>query len=177
MTCGRRGHADRPRPDDAYKPGTDRHDAAALLSFDLSALGSIEYDNLTDITDFSAANAEADTAFGSMVDLWKRLKAVDGIGAAKASKLLHLRRPNLFPIIDSQIIKICGVQATMQGRLLGWRKRDYWSAIALDVQANGPGFVEIRDRQREHADADVCHASKLTDVRLQDVLAWEPKHT
>lgn len=37
--------------------------------------------------------------------LLAELLSVSGIGLAKATKILHLKRPNLFPVLDSFVIK------------------------------------------------------------------------
>jgi hypothetical protein len=37
--------------------------------------------------------------------LLAELLSVSGIGLAKATKILHLKRPNLFPVLDSFVLK------------------------------------------------------------------------
>ena len=41
-----------------------------------------------------------------MLDLYLPLLDIPGVSHAKASKLLHLKRPALFPILDSKLMAL-----------------------------------------------------------------------
>jgi len=87
-------------------------------------------------------------------------------GPARATKLLHKKRPDLLPIIDSW-------------QLEAWDKRsDRWStddmvdvvfAIRDQIASNGAALSEVGVRAR-HADQSL---PALSDLRIYDILFWE----
>jgi hypothetical protein len=144
-------------------------DAGHLIRYDLvPKLHQLSIDVRVDEVDFDPrAN---DPTYLAMVDAWSSLQALPNIGAAKASKLLHLKRPRLFPLIDSYVKRVYGPAAKDAGREVGSTSRHYWLPIAADVKANAGEFVDLRDRLRD--DARTRQLVYLSDLRIQDVLAW-----
>jgi len=100
--------------------------------------------------------------------LLKEMLSIQGIGLAKAFKILHLKRPKLFPILDSYVVKfLTGADLTTifdKGRL-------------LEVGLNA---LEIsRNRLLQNHDAFCVLQQRLFDLpiplttaRLFDILCW-----
>lgn len=111
-----------------------------------------------------------DPRYLAMLDAWSTLQALPKIGAAKASKLLHLKRPKLFPLIDSYVKRVYKSSALAAGIALGSTSPHYWLPLAADTKANAPDFATVRDELSE--DASTRHLIYLSDLRFQDILAW-----
>jgi Family of unknown function (DUF6308) len=152
--------------------GLDGEDGARLLAFDLaSRLRGLGVDLRLEEVDQRAPGT--DDVYARMDAVWRGLMVLPNIIEAKVSKLLHLKRPKLFPIIDSRIQEIYRSAAEQSGRSLGWTVRHYWSAIAADVRANQSAFTEIR-HQLMDASSTSRRLVYLSDLRMQDILAWGP---
>lgn len=97
-----------------------------------------------------------------------------GIGGAKVSKVLHLKRPAAFPILDSHLLKTYAVSARRQSRRHTAResKRLYWAAIRNDLIQNTPELAVLRQQLSEDSDHDVQALARLTDLRLMDICSW-----
>ncbi len=101
-----------------------------------------------------------------------------GIRYAKVSKILHLKRPHLFPILDSHLTKAYRKTATQavlhfQTQRPGYR-RLYWAAIRGDVIAgsNVLSLAVLRGLIQQDVDARVRRLASLSDLRLFDILTW-----
>ena len=107
---------------------------------------------------------------------WSRLKSqieivlekivsIYGVGIAKATKILHLKRPELFPVLDSYVIQF------LTGRKVSSSKRDIRLALqSLDssrelIQSQINEFIQV---QNSLIDLPI----RLTIVRLFDILCW-----
>ncbi|HUP86797.1 MAG TPA: DUF6308 family protein [Acidimicrobiales bacterium] len=134
---------------------------ARLIDADASAAGGV-YDSATVLWDHFFASAP------------KR------VSVAKVSKVLHLMRPALYPILDSRLAAFYDVAAKDAARDVGKRRPDLakfkrlqWEAIRRDVVANQQALDELR-AVLKHAElplpAEVV--GRLSDVRLMDILAW-----
>lgn len=104
-----------------------------------------------------------------------------GVSLGKVSKVLHLKRPSLYPILDSRITLLYrqrAAAAASRHPKLGHR-RSYWIAIRDDLI--DPGNVEairqIRQQLGDHHDSAIRQGADLSDLRLLDILAWQPKST
>jgi hypothetical protein len=136
------------------------------------------------------ANANPDTVaidgglFASMTDLYWHFaeNAPKGVSFAKISKVLHLKLPSLYPILDSHIARSYAPAARMLRRdypQFGWRRRT-WIAVRHDLlNARASGAVdELRDRLRSYESNDISKQREvrlldgLTDLRLLDILVW-----
>ena len=116
-----------------------------------------------------------DGIYKRMDDLYRHFREPSrrGVNAAKVSKVLHVKRPGLYPILDSQLLKVYRVAATEQARQfpeLG-AKRLYWAAIRADVLTNASGLVELREWLAV-GDEQLQPMSLVSDVRLLDICTW-----
>ncbi|WP_230313546.1 DUF6308 family protein [Nakamurella alba] len=110
------------------------------------------------------------------------------IGTAKVSKVLYLKYPALFPILDSRLSRLYRAEAERSADRYRDQGRDYrrmyWSAIRDDVIANRAtgALDDARQRLRTAADSGDAHSdrilrlTRLSDLRLLDVLAWTEGH-
>ena len=96
------------------------------------------------------------------------------VDIGKISKVLHIKRPRLFPILDTEV-RACYKQAARRAA------RDYparghkvmfWAAIRYDLIANRQcgSLAELRDTFASEPPLKVYSA--LTDLRLLDILTW-----
>ncbi len=99
-----------------------------------------------------------------------------GVSLGKVGKLLHLKRPALFPVLDRELRWLYDTRATEQARrpeltFRGYR-RVYWGAVRADLVAwrQAGAFAALR--------AELTHDetrsgwAELTDLRLLDITAW-----
>ena len=122
--------------------------------------------------------AEAGGLYDAATELYDWFRGRRGVSTAKISKVLHIKRPALVPILDSRLLKMYRVNATEAGRRHAEHargaKRMYSAAIRDDLLE--PGNVKVlaacRD-QIEGSDAEqVQRLAGLSDVRLLDIVAW-----
>lgn len=109
-----------------------------------------------------------DSAVTALYDLFR----VDGIGPAKRSKLLHLKRPWLVPIYDSHLEKIYKAQSAAAGAELGDAAAGWWEAPRRDLVDGAGDFAWLSAALSADDDAQVRRAGRLTALRLLDILAW-----
>jgi hypothetical protein len=105
--------------------------------------------------------------------LYEKHRFVHGsnIGPAKRSKLLHLKRPWLVPIADSRTIGV------YRRRADGWAARlgvasGRWEAVREDLIADTSDFEWFISRLSEDPAPELQRLSRLTSLRLLDILAW-----
>jgi hypothetical protein len=108
---------------------------------------------------------------------WPR--RIPGVGAAKLHKILHLKRPRLYPILDSFTMRLyapCAASwAARLSHLDGITRHDapcYWAAFQEDLLANREGLRRYRDQLARDRDQHVQDLARLSPVRLQDIIAW-----
>ena len=92
--------------------------------------------------------------------------AINGVGLAVATKVLHLKRPKLIPILDSFVVKL----------LLDY---DITSVNKLHLPQTGVDTMEIIREdlikyQEEFTDLNkkFCTPIPLEKIRIYDILAW-----
>lgn len=76
--------------------------------------------------------------YADMLKLYMRLIGVPGVRTAKASKILHFKRPHLYPILDSRLELLyqdSASKAAQEYPELG-HEMMYWAAIRNDVLMN-----------------------------------------
>jgi hypothetical protein len=102
-----------------------------------------------------------------------------GISIGKISKVLHVERPALFPILDSRVRRAyrrrARVAAAQHNSCRPATVRyAYWAAIREDVTnpRNVDALHLLRRALRESERQLVARAAGLSDVRLLDVLTW-----
>lgn len=124
---------------------------------------------------------EADPAVtGGLYDAMDRLYRhfrVDsprGIAGAKVSKILHLKRPSAYPILDSHLVKTYAVPARRLARAHPARgsRRLYWAAIRQDLIENSDELTLLRQQLSQDGDQEVQELARLTDLRLLDICTW-----
>jgi hypothetical protein len=103
-----------------------------------------------------------------LYDLFRR----PGIGPAKRSKVLHLKRPWLVPIYDSHVHRIyanraAGLALEIDGSSAGW-----WEAPRRDLLDSADDFAWLGDACSTDNDVRVRRAGYLPELRLLDILAW-----
>jgi hypothetical protein len=102
-----------------------------------------------------------------------------GVWVAKVSKVLHLKRPHLIPILDSRLLatyeKPARAAAERHRAARPGYKRLNWVAIRDDliVPANVAALARLRRSLAGHPDDRVRRAAELSDVRLLDILVWQ----
>jgi len=106
--------------------------------------------------------------------------APSGINVGKISKVLHLVRPSLFPILDSRIqaayaqLALDATLAIRTRRTDFPYQRSFWVAIRNDLLANEKSLKALRESAAKHESARVRFmGAKTSDVRLLDFLVWQ----
>jgi hypothetical protein len=119
---------------------------------------------------------EAST-YWPMLELWRYFysERPSGFSVAKLSKVLHLKRPALYPILDSRLLRRYRRPARRQGQArpdLG--RYQYWPAIRDDLIANtdSGALAQVRGQLSASSDPTVQAMSRLTDLRLLDICTW-----
>lgn len=93
--------------------------------------------------------------------------SVKGIGIAKATKILHLKRPNLFPVLDSYVIKfLLDIDISQEDK--PDQRRIALEALDLIRET----MVKQRDEFEELAEKLSVLPISLTAVRMFDILCW-----
>ncbi|NQS88674.1 hypothetical protein HQ584_02645 [Patescibacteria group bacterium] len=94
--------------------------------------------------------------------------SIKGVGIAVATKILHLKRPKLIPILDSFVVKF----------LLGIDTQNVWDKQHL-IETGIKATEIIREDIRENWEDFITLQEKLSDlpillekVRLYDILVW-----
>jgi hypothetical protein len=98
-----------------------------------------------------------------------------GIGMAKISKVLHVKRPAAYPILDRRITSIyrdAAAQAARRYPQRGYRRAN-WAAIRDDLIANTEsGALEALRAAVDDALGTDRKLTSVTDLRLLDMLTW-----
>lgn len=103
---------------------------------------------------------------------------IDGVRVAKVHKILHIKRPALYPILDDKLRRLYRSQAepwvTELSRLDVTIEDSppYWAAIRQDLLCNSERIAAYRQALAADPDETVTLMSYLTDLRLQDIVAW-----
>jgi hypothetical protein len=100
-------------------------------------------------------------------------QAPHGIAMAKISKVLHVKRPAAYPILDKRITSIYRDAAAQAARRYPQRRyrRAYWAAIRDDLIANTCALEALRVAL-EDAFETGRNLTSVTDLRLLDMLTW-----
>jgi hypothetical protein len=95
---------------------------------------------------------------------------------AIASKLLHIKRPAFFPVLDRVLRSVYEVAASAQYTTTTGKPSGhlYWAAFRDDLidPENLEAFDAIRGRLRQTVGLQANSLLKLHDLRLLDMLAW-----
>ncbi len=122
---------------------------------------------------------EAGGLYDRANELYQHFYKIDGIKSAKASKLLHLHRPQLYPILDRWLKAFYEEAARIAGRASRTRSPNgepmFWAAIREDLIVNSGSLLDLRHWLADQLDPSTDRWSLLcglTDLRLLDVLTW-----
>ena len=116
-----------------------------------------------------APDPTAATVYQSASALYARLTPPGGgVQMTKATKLMHLKRPHLVPIVDSVAQTAYRQAAEHAAKNLDHGKRAYWVAIWADARRNEDLLPPIRARLAEHGSP----VASLPSLRLHDILMW-----
>lgn len=103
-----------------------------------------------------------------------------GVAMAKISKVLHIKRPALVPILDTRLCRayrrMAAAAADSYPAVRGTARYLYWLAVRQDVinKDNLVALSQLRRDLAEHGNELVRKMSTLSDVRLLDMLTWSP---
>lgn len=102
-----------------------------------------------------------------------------GIGSQGCTKILHLKRPSLYPILDDRI------KGLYEPCVAAWQERlhylegvaasdspPYWAAFREDLVRNHDPLEVYRAGLAEDENETVRLMAKITRLRLQDIIAW-----
>jgi len=111
--------------------------------------------------------------------LYRHFDALPGVGPAITSKLLHLKRPGFYPILDTVVrdlyataaAEACARAERCKAERPGAR-RLFWAAIREDLVANRETIVELRRTLTDRPTVKAKQLATLPTVRLLDMLAW-----
>jgi len=100
-----------------------------------------------------------------------------GIGAAKIHKMLHVKRPWLYPVLDQLVRSLYRAQArAWVSRIPGTRPGDsvtFWAAIRQDLVDGDNRSALPRHREELRKGPQTAPMTELPSLRLLDILAWE----
>jgi hypothetical protein len=97
-----------------------------------------------------------------------------GIGPAKIHKVLHIKRPGLYPVLVRRLYR---AQARRWvNRIPNARPGDsmtFWAAIRDDLTDEDNRSVLSQHRAELREDPQIARMADLTSLRLLDIVAWE----
>ncbi len=89
---------------------------------------------------------------------WTILMGVPGVEVARAHKILHHKRPSVFPLIDNETIPYLRTGGSA------------WATVHRDLTSTADAWSELEDVIGEAVSGTV--ASTPTRLRLHDILLW-----
>ena len=119
---------------------------------------------------------ERDGLYDAGVALFDHFRGRPGVATAKISKILHMKRPGLIPILDSHLLRTYRAAASEAVRRHAnprGHERMYWAAIRDDVMdpGNAARLTSLRTELRR---SDLTQPlADLSDVRLLDIVTWK----
>jgi len=127
-----------------------------------SLLQRIENNDLGDITDFEWSDAKS-----RIRELLQSLLSIHGVGLAVATKVLHLKRPKLIPILDSYVMKfLLGSDiAQISKKTLFEHGMRALEIARKDLSDNREVFNILQNNLHDLP-------IPLEKVRLHDILCW-----
>jgi hypothetical protein len=114
--------------------------------------------------------APGSTLFDAAMALREHFK-FKGVKDAKVTKLLAMKRPAMFPVIDTRVVTLYKVAAKQK---VGASSRTT-AAIREDVLANGnvTALAALRSALLRDGSPKALRLAQLTGLRLRDVVLWQ----
>ena len=104
---------------------------------------------------------------------------IPGVAKAKVHKVLHVKRPGLYPILDNHLVRLYKPCVSAWPARLHYLESvtatdspPYWAAFRVDLVANHDALERYRAQLAEDDNETVRLLAKLTQLRLQDTIAW-----
>ena len=112
-----------------------------------------------------------------MREMWSQVRRPN-IANAKVSKLLHMKRPHMFPILDKQVRQLYWERAREVGAEYPMPagqhvQRLFLEAIRQDVVASSDALDQLRAGFAGET-GPAGWLAGLTTLRVFDILAWRP---
>ncbi len=104
-------------------------------------------------------------------ELYSALTSRHNIARTKATKMLHLKRPRLIPVVDSVAGEHYQQAADDLAARWGEPHGQFWAAIWADARANQPALRPVLDELAGET-GDGARLAALSPLRLHDVLVW-----
>ncbi|MHB8457722.1 MAG: DUF6308 family protein, partial [Acidimicrobiales bacterium] len=108
--------------------------------------------------DVATQPTDASSPAWSIWRAWTILIGVDGIDVACTHKILHHKRPKVFPLVDNETVD----QLTGSGSA--------WEAILHDLRAVPDAWSQLEDEVAARVPRP--NLTPLTRLRLHDILLW-----
>jgi hypothetical protein len=91
---------------------------------------------------------------------WRQLRSIGDVAGAVASKILHHRWPEKYPLYDSKIAE-------------AYHSTRTWSEICEDLKSNSEEFARLEERfEAYRVTFESDRTVPLCRVRLLDILVW-----
>ena len=108
-------------------------------------------------------------------------QAPRGVSTAKIHKVLYCMRPNLFPILDSRLLRLLKPNARAAGQAIfdargnyDLGQLNYWEAVRKLLCDNEETLAQTREALMDSHDPFIRDAANfLTDLRLLDMVLWQ----
>jgi hypothetical protein len=98
--------------------------------------------------------------------LYQHFRKDHGLGPTRTHKLLHLKRPRVFPVVDGVVRAVYLDKARAAAKARGAQYPLYWATLAVEMQANANAFFALVERLGD------ARSARLTSPRLHDLLVW-----
>ncbi len=109
--------------------------------------------------------------YQGMVKLYESFVGDGGIKRAKATKLLHLKRPNLVPIMDKVVFEHYRRSASDTAHGFQEHQPQYWATIWREARANEQALLALVEPLKAEGAAHE-RVARLPLLRLHDILVW-----
>lgn len=104
-------------------------------------------------------------------ELYAALTSRHNIPRTKATKLLHLKRPQLIPVVDSVAAEHYQQVADDLAARWGEPHGQFWAVIWSDARANQEALRPVLDELAGDG-GDRARLAALSPLRIHDVLVW-----
>lgn len=125
---------------------------------------------------YAADPADVGGAYDAADALYRHFRSPSqrGIRTAKVSKVLHLMRPELVPVLDSRLVKTYRLAAKNAAKRYRGPRHEpmYWAAIRDDLIANRAAIEKIKEHAAGSQSDQIARLAKLSDLQILDIVTW-----